>query len=181
MQGSPSGRRKSFSEVVANTKATGRLFFAGLLLFGFLGAAGCEDVKPLTPEEQSLVSAWSVKDRIEHAYAEMSVDNVLNTLSPGLAASPDTRTHLSTLFGMFRSVDLHLTMDSGRIDTTAHTVHFRAHWTMTGIPKTKAGRYFQTGECRLVVSIRKAPLPARIQEIAGDTFLAAPGKLSPGQ
>jgi hypothetical protein len=127
------------------------------------------------------VSAWSVKSRIEHAYAEMSVDNVLNILSPELAASSDTRTQLSSLFGMFSSIDLHLTMDSGRIDTTAHTVHFRAHWTMTGIPKTKAGRYFQTGECRLVVTIRKAPLPARIQEIDGDTFLAAPGKLSPGQ
>ena len=173
------GRRRFFDRSFFVKNSGIRLLALAFVLFGFLSATGCEDVKPLTPEEKSLVSAWSVRERMEHAYSEKSVDNVLNVLSPELASIPDMRTQLTNLFGMFESVDLHLIMDSGRIDTTAHIVHFRAHWTVTGVPKgKKEGHYFQTGECRLAISLQKAPLPAQILKIEGDTFLAAPGKFS---
>ncbi len=145
-----------------------------------LVASGCGEVKPLTPDEQSLVSAWKIGKLIQRAYSKESVDDVVSHLSSPLATRPETRAQLTRLFGMFRKLDLTLVMDSGEVDPTTHSITFHAHWTMTGLPKSRSGpRYFQTGECRIVVSMAKAPHPSRIESISGDTFLAAPAKLSP--
>jgi hypothetical protein len=175
----PSGGGRLSFPIFGKKREFFRLLVLSFFFLGMISASGCEDVKPLSPDQQSIVSAWNVREQLEHAYALESVDNVLNLLSPELASAPNTRSTLSKLFGMLKSVDLHLSMDSGQIDTTAREIHFRAHWTLTGLSSGKAERYFQTGECRLVVSLRKAPLPAQILRIEGDSFLSAPGKFSP--
>ncbi len=142
--------------------------------------AGCGEVKPLNPEEQSLVNAWKIGDSLQKAYARESVGGVMDLLAPPLSNRADTRIQLERLFGLFRKMDLTLVMDSGEVDETTHSVTFRAHWTMTGLPKTGSGpRYFQTGECRMVVLTRKSPAPARIESLTGDTFLSAPPKINP--
>lgn len=157
-----------------------RLGMIAFLLGGIISLAGCGEVKPLNPEEQSLVNAWKVGDSLQKAYASESVDGVMDLLAPPLSNRPDTRIQLERLFGLFRKLDLTLVMDSGEVDQTTHSVTFRAHWTMTGLPKTGSGpRYFQTGECTMVVLARKSPAPARIESLTGDTFLSAPPKTNP--
>ncbi len=151
------------------------LLFAVALL-----SSGCGEVKPLTPEEQSLVSAWKIGKSLRRAYSKESVDEVVSLLTSSLANRPETRPQLAKMFGMFRKLDLTLVMDSGEVDPTTHSITFRGHWTMTGLPKSGSGpRYFQTGECQIVVSMAKTPNPSRIESISGDTFLAVPAKLSP--
>lgn len=164
----------------ARSRTLMRMLFPSLAVLVLAGFSGCDSVKPLTPEEQSFVSAWGVRENLQKAFKAESVDQVLATLSPDLADSPKTRKDLSDMFETFRTLDFQLVMDSGTIDETARTIHFRAHWTMTGVPKSKTARhYFQTGECRVDISLRKSPAPSRIQRILGDTFLALPGKPSP--
>lgn len=161
-------------------KKSSSLTMLALVIAAALGMSGCGEVKPLTPEEQSLVSSWKIGKSLESAYSKESVDAVLSLLAPSLSSRPETRTQLARIFGMFRKLNLTLVMDSGEVDPTTHAITFRAHWTLTGLPKTGSGpRYFQTGECRMVVTMEKAPHRSRIESISGDTFLVAPAKTLP--
>ncbi len=171
---------KKSSQRPGNGKILFRYGMIAFALVAIISFAGCGEVKPLTPEEQSLVNAWKIGDSLQKAYARESVDEVMDLLAPALSMRPDTRIQLERLFGLFRKMDLTLVMDSGEVDETTHSVTFRAHWTMTGLPKTGSGpRYFQTGECRMVVLARKSPAHARIESLTGDTFLSAPPKPNP--
>ncbi|EQD25741.1 MAG: hypothetical protein D084_Lepto4C00009G0001, partial [Leptospirillum sp. Group IV 'UBA BS'] len=155
-------------------RAEGRNFpiRSGMIAFALLAtlvSAGCGEVKPLTPEEQSLVSAWKVSESLQKAFDRESVDEVMGLLAPPLSVRPDTRIQLERLFGMFKRINLTLVMDSGEVDSATHSITFSAHWTLTGLPKIGSGpRYFQTGECRMVTSMRKAPAPSRLEDISGD-------------
>jgi hypothetical protein len=148
---------------------------AGMLLVGMLILlGGCEDVKPLTPEQQSFVSAWKIGKKLGKAFSAESPEAVEALLGPPLSLDPKTHAGLMGIFAVLDKIDLRIVMDSGTVDETGHAIVFHAHWTMSAIskgPKKAGARYFQTGESRMVVGLAKPPGKARLLSLTGDTFL----------
>lgn len=158
---------KSFRPFLAVTGLT----LAGAMLV-FLG--GCGEVKPLTPEQQSFMSAWKIGKDLEKAFAQESPEAVESFLGSPLSDDPKTHAGLVGIFAVLDKIDLRIVMDSGTVDETGHSIVFHGHWTMAAISKgpLKPGtRYFQTGEARLVVAIRKSPGKPKLLSLTGDTFL----------
>ncbi len=155
--------------------------WAILAVSAIVSLSGCGEVKPLTPEQKSFMSAWKIGKEMGKAFEKGSPEAVENLLGPPLSQDPKTHIGLTRLFALLDKIDLRIVMDGGMIDQTGHDVVFRAHWTMAGVSKSpKAGvRYFQTGECRLVVSIENAPKTSRLLSLSGDTFLRAPATAKP--
>ena len=146
------------------------MFLAGMLIL--LG--GCEDVKPLTPEQQSYVSAWKIGKSLGKAFSTESPEAVESLLGPPLSSDPKTHAGLMGIFAVLDKIDLRIVMDSGTVDETGHAIIFHAHWTMSAIskgPKKAGARYFQTGEARMVVALSTPPGKARLLSLTGDTFL----------
>ncbi len=169
---------KSMSEkIVRWLEKLGRSGVMLLFLVSLMAFSGCGEEKPLTPEQQSLLSAWSIRDSLEKAFKKESVDDVMTLLGPPLSTRADTRAQLERLFAMFKTVNLTLVMDSGIIDSTTRSITFMAHWTVSAIPHDKTiPHYFQTGECRLIVTLRQSPNPSKLEDLVGETFFSAPAK-----
>ncbi|MGC8528812.1 MAG: hypothetical protein ACP5OP_01245 [Leptospirillia bacterium] len=188
--GSVGGRRRTFSArrlSLRMIKGLRSLFFggAGMVLVGMLIViGGCEDVKPLTPEQQSFMSAWKIGKNLGKAFATQSPKAVEALLGPPLSLDPKTHAGLVSIFAVLDKIDLRIVMDSGTVDETGHAIVFHAHWTMSAIskgPKKAGARYFQTGEARMVVGLSKPPGKARLLSLTGDTFLRTSiGAKSPG-
>lgn len=180
MMGSRGAVTKEKDRPTKKMSMVNRFGWGVLVLAILVGSAGCGEVKPLTPEQQSLVSAWSIGKSLQKAFTARSSDAVMELLSPSFSEKPQTRGQLERLFTMFDSLDLHLVMDSGIVDSTSKTVTFMAHWTLTGIPKEKTlNHYFQTGECQMIVTLREAPHPSKIESLTGDSFMMVPAKPGP--